>query len=101
MWLKTLTSTLVAFGFLMIAGWYWVLGPAPKSRPQFVRYGERATIYTSVLIVDLIGAGIGSVLIMRQARMQYREAAMDNLKMLIEGTLRDHKSQEQPPEQPE
>ena len=51
-----------------------------------------ALTYVGGTILVVTGAGVGSLLIMRRVREEYRLQALENVKMMVEGTLSDHQN---------
>lgn len=105
--LKAAVTGLVVFGLLLLALWPWLLGN-PPARPaavragtasaeqvrefkdQQVRYLGRSAVYISVLMLTFFSAAVCAWLLVRQARREYAERTAENLRELIEGTLKDH-----------
>lgn len=105
--LKATVTGLVVFGLLLLALWPWLLGNPPvrpsglesgkttsEQSRQFkerqVRYLTRSAVYISLLLLTFFGATVGAWLLVRQARKEYALRTADNLRELIEGTLKDH-----------
>lgn len=97
--LKVLTTAFVVFGLLLMVLYPWLLGPKPHTRHEFQAFAIRYLIYVSAIVIALIGAGVCSVLILRRAREEYRQAKEELLKQLLEATLKDH-ADKQPRETP-
>lgn len=71
-----------------------LVGPLPKhpvKRADALQYSERALVFTVALLGTLIGAGVGSIVLVRQANKEYRRLAMENMQSLIEGAIADQK----------
>ncbi len=81
-------------GFAMLFGVPFVLSQRPgpgTPRKERVAYLQRLLYYSGVLVGSMVCAGVGSVLIVRNARADYRDETMQNMKLLVEGTLEDHR----------
>ena len=71
-----------------------LVGPLPKhpvKRADALRYSERALVFTVALLGTLVGGGVGSIVLVRQANKEYRRLAMENMQSLIEGAIADQK----------
>jgi len=105
--LKATVTGLVVFGVLLLILWPWLLGNPPKRQfshvtgpkpaqieRQFkdkqVKYLTRSAIYISALMVTFFSATVCAWLLVRQARNEYAKRTTENLRELIEGTLKDH-----------
>ena len=85
---RWVTSLLIGLALVLTLTWPLELRDRPTRRdPRAVSraWGTRVLIHTSGILVCLVGAGVGAVLISRQAKREYREAAMRNLRSLVEG----------------
>jgi len=92
MLLKVLTTTFVIFGLGLLVGLPFVMGHKPSGEDQveLARYGTRVLAYFGVTSLAWVTAAFCAVLLMRRTRKQYADEQKENLKGLIEGTLRDH-----------
>ncbi len=88
--LKVLTTAFVVFGLLLMVLYPWLLGPKPHTHHEIQVFAIRYLIYVSAIVIALIGSGICSVLILRKAREEYRQAKEEILNQLLEATLKDH-----------
>lgn len=85
---RVVTGLLIAIAFGLLLLFPFSLRNRPhRSAPLPVRraYLSQLAWHTGGLVVVLVGAGVGAVLIVRQARAEYRAEAMRNLRTLIEG----------------
>lgn len=89
--LKIFTTGLLLFGVLLLFATPWILGPRPggtgsDAREYVVKFGLLViglfTIFATTAILAIIVA--------RKERQRFREEAMENLKDLVESSLRDH-----------
>lgn len=105
--LKAVVTSLVIFGILLLAMWPWLLGNPPKKpaeptsskisrqyRDKQVRYLTKSAFYISTLLLTFFSATVCAWLLVRQARNEYLMNTSDNLKELIEGTLKDHEKRD-------
>lgn len=90
MWLKIATTASFVTGLLMLALWPWIVGTKPEGGDELKQYALRygwyllATLFVFVLTCAL------SLLLLRRQREEFRKEAKENLRELIEGTLKDH-----------
>lgn len=92
--LKVITTACLLMSLLLAILWPRMLNSRPPKgapRTDIRRFAKQFLIYNTVVIVSLGGASIGAILIMRQAREEYRKLAKDNMKLMVEGTLHDHR----------
>lgn len=85
---RRITTALMIVAFLLTVTWPLELRNKPKaSDPLPVRkaFASRLLYHTGAIVVCLIGAGVGASIYVRQARREYRDAAMKNLRTLVEG----------------
>jgi hypothetical protein len=91
--LKVVTTALLLFGFALLVSWPWIVGAKPpKEAPRNERaaYAKRFVYYTGGTIIVFSVTAFCAILLTRQARNEFREAARKNLEELIAGTLEDH-----------
>lgn len=86
---RLLTTLCIVGGLALFLAWPWVAGQKPRSRPELVAYSRRMTAYVGGLLACMVGAGVGSVLILRQAKEDYRRASLENMRNLVEGAKED------------
>ena len=88
---KWLTSALIALGVLLIAGWPLIVGVPPRkaSKAVYKAFLVRGLVAATALVVIVSGAGVGSFILLRRAREEYREESMRNIRVLIEGARQD------------
>lgn len=94
---RPVTTALIAAAFLLTITWPFELRDRPNRRsPLAVRqaYASRLALHTGGIVLTLIGAGVGAALISRQAKREYREASLRNLKTLVESPLPSAKKRE-------
>lgn len=93
--LKVFTSACLVFVVILMLGWPFIVGAAPeRDAPWSARraFSIRALVVVGGAALGLVGASIGALLILRQARREYSEQARENLKGLLEGTRQDHRA---------
>lgn len=92
MFLKVLTTALVICGLVMVFAIPYMLGQRPETtdKLELAQYGTRVLLFFGLTCFVWIGAAFCSVLLMRRARVEFLEDQGDNIKGLIEGTLKDH-----------
>jgi len=91
--LKVLTTALVVFGIVLMVGWPWLVGPKPPAEAgtqALATYGQRLMIYFLVTVSTWITVAVLALIIARRARDEFLAEEKENLRQLIEGTLRDH-----------
>lgn len=94
--LKTLTTTLLVAGVLLMLGWPVFVGakPAPTTPKKVIaRWGVRSLVYFGVTSGVWLSAAVSALLLARQTRREFLLKEKENLQALIEGTLRDHGKQ--------
>lgn len=85
---RPVTAFLMVAAFLLTITWPFELRGRPTRRSPLTErraFASRLTLHTGGIIVCLVGAGVGAMLVSRQAKREYREAAMRNLRVLVEG----------------
>jgi hypothetical protein len=55
---------------------------APRAEKK--QFADRLAIFLAAEVIGLIGSGLGSVLIVRQAKREYRESSMQLMRTLVE-----------------
>jgi len=73
-------------------GWPWVIGhkPLPNASVQAqLDFLTKGIIIVFISVIAFVLAGVGAILIVRQARQEYQDARTEMLKDLIEGTQED------------
>lgn len=91
--LKILTSAFLILGFGLLISWPWIVGRWPPSdapQKERLRFASRFVYYTGGTVIVFAVTGLLAVLLLRQARKEFREEARKNLHELVEGTLTDH-----------
>ena len=82
----------IVIGMSVALGWPWLIGHRPpKSAPKKAQidFLTKGAIIVGVSMVTFVLSGVGAVLIVRQARLEYQDARTEMLKQLIEGTQED------------
>jgi len=82
----------MVLGIGLLVGWPWILGPRPDaddSRAVRRAYAQRLSWLLGGMTGALVASGVGSLLIVRRAKAEYREASMRNLKQLADLAERD------------
>lgn len=95
--LKVITSACMIAAIIMAALWPAMLNsrpPASSSRSVRIGFARRFLAYNGTVIILLGGSGIGSLLIMKKTREEFREQSNLNMKLLVEQTLEDHRRKE-------
>lgn len=90
--LKTVTGFCLALALAATLAWGAIsVGRPGREAPLVQRraWAQRLLSATVVGIVSLVGAGIGSVLLLRAAREEYRIASRRNLEGLVTGIRSD------------
>jgi len=96
--LRVLTGTFVLFSIVLMLGYPWLLGPKPPSTTRYPGYLLNSLLYIVAVVGSLVAAGVCSLLILRQAKEEYRRDKEQLMRSLLEGSLRDHGRK---PEEPE
>ena len=81
----------IVTGIAVAFGWPLVVHRPPKSAPvqAQIDFLTKGAIVVGISVVTFAFAGIGAILIVRQARIEYQEARTEMLRQLIEGTQED------------
>lgn len=76
----------------MLIAWPWALGPRPTggTRRALAQWAAQSMGYTMVAMIAFVLAAVGALLILRKQREAFRDEARENIRELIEGSLRDH-----------
>lgn len=92
MFVKVVTTALVLLGLAMLVGLPFVLRERPTDGDQaaLAKYGAWLITYFGATCLIWLSAALGAVLVMRNARRRLTEDQKENLRGMIEGTLRDH-----------
>lgn len=91
--MKVLTTGFFLFGLLMMLGWPFFLGQRPgdgATKEELANFGMRGLIYFGVTAGAFLISAILAIRLARLTRQRYADEAKDNLKELVEGSLRDH-----------
>jgi hypothetical protein len=73
-------------GMALAFGWAWLMKLKPVStatKAARLDYAVKAFGVTIGVILCLIGAGIGAIIIVRQARADYKKELDDNFRKLV------------------
>jgi len=85
---RIVTGVFIVATFLLALSWPLELKGRP-SRSSSLRtrqaFASRLALHTGGIVLCLVGAGVGAALISREAKREYREASLRNLKKLVEG----------------
>ncbi len=87
-----MTTFFIVVGVTVALGWPWIIGSRPpKTAPKRAQidFLLKGAIIVGVSAVTFVLSGIGAILIVRQARLEYQEAREGMLKELVEGTQKD------------
>ena len=92
MFVKVVTTALVLIGLAMLVGLPFLLGARPDdgNKEELARYGTRLLTYFGVTCLVWLSAAFSAVFVMRSIKKQLVDEQKENLKGMIEGTLRDH-----------
>ena len=92
MLVKVVTTALVLIGLAMLVGLPLVLRERPTDGDQaaLAKYGAWLLTYFGVMCLIWLSAALCAVLVMRDARRRLAQEQRENLRGMIEGTLRDH-----------
>jgi hypothetical protein len=92
MFLKVLTTALVVCGLAMVLAIPYVLGQRPEEggRLELAQYGTRVLTFFALTCFVWIGAAVCSILMVRRAKVEFLQDQGENIRSLIEGTLKDH-----------
>lgn len=91
--LRVVVGGLLLAGVALMIFWPWFVGsppPAQADKRALADYGLRAAAYVLAIALTFMLAALGAARIMKQVRDEYVRDAQENLRGLIEGTLRDH-----------
>jgi len=91
--LKVLTTTLLIAGVVLLLVWPFVFNGRPRataSRLEKAQWGQRVLVYFGVTAGTWLATAFSAMMLARQTQRQFLTDERDNLKGLIEGTLRDH-----------
>lgn len=92
--LKLFTSASFIFGVVLLVAWPWLLGPQPAAtgtnRRIVAEWGVKALIYFLLCCIAFLSSATGAWLIMRRTRREFTSMSRQNVKELVEGSLRDH-----------
>lgn len=101
--LKAACWAFAALTAFLLLGWPSFVGLPPKgaSRNALKAYAVKTEIYFFGLLGSFLTTTVCAALVVRQTRREVREAAAENLRSLIEGTLQDHRKKSESDEQPD
>ncbi|MBI1755474.1 MAG: hypothetical protein HYR64_00010 [Fimbriimonas ginsengisoli] len=83
-------TALLIFGIFLLFAYPFLFREAPHTRYEKGLFAIRLTTYVAILLLTFFGVALTAVVALRRARQELREEAKQNLRELIEGTLRDH-----------
>lgn len=100
--LKALCWGFAAMTAILLLGWPAFVGMPPKgaARPQLRAYALKAELYFCGLLASFLATTVFAALVVRQTRQEVREEAAYNMKLLIEGTLHDHRKKSESNDEP-
>jgi hypothetical protein len=84
---KPFTALCMVICVFVMVSYPWTVGKPPaRTEPTEVRraYAVRSATYFGTICLTLVGAAVGSWLILRRARNEYREASRNNLERLVQ-----------------
>lgn len=81
----------IVIGIAVAFGWPLFFHRPPKSAPRKAQidFLAKGAIVVGISAATFLCAGIGAILIVRQARIEYQEAQAQLLKQLVEETQQD------------
>lgn len=91
--MKVLVTSCVIAGILLTIGFPLVMGNMPSeeaSRQARADYAVMLLIYLAVTVAIWFTAAFGALALMKRARKEFLEENSENLRELVEGSLRDH-----------
>jgi hypothetical protein len=92
--IKVLTTLAIVTAIGLMAGWPRVVGLPPVHKSATVgekrAYVERGLWAASGLTLSVVVAGVGSFMLLRRAREEYREESIRNMRNLLTGAREDH-----------
>lgn len=89
--LKIATTASFITGLIMLTLWPVVVGTKPEGRGVELRhYALRYGYYLLALLFVFILTCVLALFLLRKQREEFRAEAKENLRELIEGTLKDH-----------
>ena len=97
MWAKRITTVCVILLTIALVAWPWILGKRPplgSPKRAYLQYAARSSAYLGLIVMGLVGAGVGSFVIIRNERIRYREEARANLEHLIEAVQNDRQQKQ-------
>ena len=82
----------MVFGLILTGGFFWILNARPHhpDRLALERYSVLLGGYVILTVICFGGAAMCAMLMVRQARQNYRAAMRQNLEDLVESSLRQH-----------
>jgi hypothetical protein len=86
LWLKRLAAIFSLTLVCVSLGWPWIVGPKPEkgaSKKAYLQFASKSATCLGIIIISIAGAGICSLLIIKQEKERYREEAMNNLKEML------------------
>lgn len=95
MWLKIATTVSFITGLAMLALWPWVVGTRPVGKGDALKqYALRYGYYLLAVLFVFILTIVLSMILLRSQRKEFQAEAKENMRELIEGTLKDHERKE-------
>lgn len=91
--LKIVITACVITGIILMLGLPFVFKLHPgehATRKALAAYGMQVLGYVSVTCAAWLSAAFGSALLLKKAKSEFMEKRSENLRQLVEGSLRDH-----------
>lgn len=91
--LKIVVTACVITGIILMLGLPFVFKMHPgehADRKALAAYGLRVLGYISVTCAAWLSAAFGSALLLKKTKIEFAEKRTENLRQLVEGSLRDH-----------
>jgi hypothetical protein len=91
--LKVACWAFAALTFAVLIGWPAIVGKPPKGAPrrELKQYARKAEVAFGVMVGSFLVTTVLAGLVVRQYRQEFMQESAENLKMLVEGTLEDHR----------
>lgn len=92
MWLRRFTALCLVISVAATIVWGLLFAASPRRDaplPERRMYAQKVVATTFVALSSLVAAGVGSILILRATREEYRVASRRNLEGLVTGLRSD------------
>ena len=94
MLLKVITTTLVITGLVLLLTIPFLMAskPVDGTDKELAEYSVKILLVFGATCISWLAAAISSVFLLRRTRKEFSANQKENMKGLIEGTLRDHEN---------